>query len=86
MYTIQDRLSKEIQEIKDSGLYKNELHGISIVKTENEITYVKSAAGEVWHNFVLFCIENNLGGVENLSLIPGSVGAAPPCRRCRRTR
>lgn len=56
---------------------KNELHGISIVKTENEITYVKSAAGEVWHNFVLFCIENNLGGVENLSLIPGSVGAAP---------
>lgn len=56
---------------------KNELHGISILKTENEFTYVKSAAGEVWHNFVLFCIENNLGGVENLSLIPGSVGAAP---------
>jgi UDP-N-acetylmuramate dehydrogenase len=56
---------------------KNELHGISISKTENEITYVKSAAGEIWHNLVLFCIENNLGGIENLSLIPGSVGAAP---------
>lgn len=56
---------------------KNELHGISILKTENEFAFVKSAAGEIWHNFVLFCIENNFGGVENLSLIPGSVGAAP---------
>jgi UDP-N-acetylmuramate dehydrogenase len=61
----------------DGLVLKNELEGISVLKTENEITSVKSAAGEVWHNFVLFCIENNLGGVENLSLIPGSVGAAP---------
>ena len=38
---------------------------------------VKVAAGENWHEFVLWCLENNLGGVENLALIPGSVGAAP---------
>ena len=56
---------------------KNELRGISIVKAEGDTVYVRSAAGEVWHDFVLFTIAQNLGGVENLSLIPGSVGAAP---------
>src|SRR5690554_5170248 len=34
-------------------------------------------AGENWHEFVLFCIDNNYGGIENLSLIPGNVGTAP---------
>lgn len=61
----------------DGLILKNELHGISILRSDDELVFVKSAAGEVWHDFVLFCIENNLGGVENLSLIPGSVGAAP---------
>ncbi|MBI3133611.1 MAG: UDP-N-acetylmuramate dehydrogenase [Bacteroidetes bacterium] len=61
----------------DGLVLKNELSGIVPVKTDADTVYVKSAAGEVWHNFVLFTIENNLGGVENLSLIPGSVGAAP---------
>ncbi len=35
------------------------------------------AGGENWHDFVLYCVANNLGGVENLSLIPGNVGTAP---------
>jgi UDP-N-acetylmuramate dehydrogenase len=35
------------------------------------------ASGENWHDLVLYCIENNFGGLENMSLIPGSVGAAP---------
>jgi len=38
---------------------------------------LKVAAGENWHDFVLYCIENEYGGVENLSLIPGNVGTAP---------
>jgi UDP-N-acetylmuramate dehydrogenase len=56
---------------------KNELKGIEIISQNNEVALVKCAAGEVWHSFVLWCIENNLYGVENLSLIPGTVGAAP---------
>ncbi len=56
---------------------KNNLKGIEILFEDEEHIYVKSGAGEAWHQFVLFCIENNLAGVENLSLIPGSVGAGP---------
>jgi len=43
---------------------------------KNEI-YVKVQAGENWHDFVLWCIKNGFGGVENMSLIPGNVGTAP---------
>ncbi|MGB1204705.1 MAG: UDP-N-acetylmuramate dehydrogenase [Chitinophagales bacterium] len=39
--------------------------------------WIKAYSGEKWHDFVQFCIENNWGGIENLSLIPGCVGAAP---------
>ncbi|PIY11840.1 MAG: UDP-N-acetylenolpyruvoylglucosamine reductase [Flexibacter sp. CG_4_10_14_3_um_filter_32_15] len=63
----------------DGLVIKNSIKGIEKVNnTENEenITlYV--GAGEKWHQFVLFCLENNYGGIENLSLIPGTVGAAP---------
>ncbi len=53
-----------------------ELKGIQILE-EGDYPLVKIAAGEVWHEVVLWAIENNLGGIENLSLIPGTVGAAP---------
>ena len=56
---------------------KNEIDGIDILKEDEEHVYVKAGAGVSWHLFVLFCIENNLSGAENLSLIPGSVGASP---------
>lgn len=56
---------------------KNKLKGIELInENKNEVT-LKVAAGEVWHEFVLYCIKNNYAGLENLSLIPGSVGASP---------
>lgn len=51
--------------------------GIEIIDQNNEHCYVKVAAGEVWHHFVLWSLKNNLNGIENLSLIPGKVGASP---------
>jgi UDP-N-acetylmuramate dehydrogenase len=56
---------------------KNELKGIEVVKDDDEYVYVKAAAGENWHKLVMFCVENNYAGLENLSLIPGNVGASP---------
>ena len=56
---------------------KNVIKGINIVKEEKNSIYVKSAAGEVWHDLVNWCIAKNFGGIENLSLIPGCVGASP---------
>jgi UDP-N-acetylmuramate dehydrogenase len=56
---------------------KNEIKGIEIVKEDDEFVYVKAGAGENWHQFVLYCIEHNFCGVENLSLIPGNIGASP---------
>lgn len=61
----------------DGLTIKNSLRGIDIVsETETEII-VKAQAGEVWHQFVVWCIDRNYAGLENLSLIPGLVGAAP---------
>lgn len=56
---------------------KNNLKGISIVKETDDAVWVKCAAGEVWHEFVMWCIQHNYGGLENLSLIPGCTGASP---------
>lgn len=56
---------------------KNEIKGIDVVHEDDNHVYIKAGAGENWHRFVLFCIERELAGVENLSLIPGNVGASP---------
>lgn len=53
------------------------LKGREIVEETGDEAVVKAMAGENWHEFVLYCISNNLGGLENLSLIPGNVGTAP---------
>jgi UDP-N-acetylmuramate dehydrogenase len=55
----------------------NCLKGIDVISENSEHVFVKVASGVIWHDFVLFAIQNNWGGVENLSLIPGSVGAGP---------
>jgi UDP-N-acetylmuramate dehydrogenase len=56
---------------------KNEILGIQVIEENDEFVFVKAGAGVNWHQFVLHCIEHDWGGVENLSLIPGTVGAAP---------
>ncbi|SIO54878.1 UDP-N-acetylmuramate dehydrogenase [Chitinophaga niabensis] len=56
---------------------KNEIKGIHILKEDEEHVYVQAGAGENWHQFVMYCIDKNLAGLENLSLIPGNVGASP---------
>ena len=56
---------------------QNKIKGIEVVSEDEEHALVKAGAGEVWHTLVLFCIEKGFAGIENLSLIPGTVGAAP---------
>ncbi|MGB1243057.1 MAG: FAD-binding protein [Chitinophagales bacterium] len=50
----------------------NALTGIEKVRETTEHIWIKAYSGEVWHDLVLYCVENNWGGIENLSLIPGS--------------
>jgi UDP-N-acetylmuramate dehydrogenase len=56
---------------------KNEIKGIELIKEDERYFYVKAGAGENWHQFVLHCLKHNYAGLENLSLIPGNVGASP---------
>jgi UDP-N-acetylmuramate dehydrogenase len=61
----------------DGLILKNEIQGFTIIKETSENVILEAGAGEIWHEFVMNCIENGYAGVENLSLIPGSVGASP---------
>ena len=61
----------------DGWVVKNEVKGIEELHEDNEAVYVKAGAGENWHQFVLYCLSKGWAGLENLSLIPGNVGAAP---------
>ncbi len=54
-----------------------EWKGITIIDETSNDLIVKVAAGENWHEFVLWALKNDLGGIENLSLIPGQVGTSP---------
>lgn len=56
---------------------QNAFKGIEIVEETNENVLLSIGGGESWHNFVQWAVAKNWGGVENLALIPGSVGAAP---------
>jgi UDP-N-acetylmuramate dehydrogenase len=58
-------------------LIKNEITGIEIMKEDDQQVLIRVGAGMIWHEFVLYCIERGWGGLENLSLIPGTVGASP---------
>ena len=66
-------LTKNVEELV---LHIN-LKGIKICEENDSTTQIKVAAGENWHDFVMWTLERNLGGLENLSLIPGNIGTAP---------
>ncbi len=66
-------LTKDI----DRLVVKLNLKGISDTKTSDNAVLVTAQGGENWHDFVLWCLAKNYGGLENLSLIPGNVGACP---------
>jgi UDP-N-acetylmuramate dehydrogenase len=55
----------------------NELKGITKIKEDDDHVWLSVQSGEVWHDLVLYAIGNGWGGIENLALIPGTVGASP---------
>lgn len=55
----------------------NRITGMAVIRNFQNRVWVRVGAGENWHGFVQWAVKNGYGGVENLSLIPGSVGAAP---------
>lgn len=55
----------------------NQIMGVEVLNQNKQFLNVRFGAGENWHKTVLWSLQNNLGGIENLSLIPGTVGAAP---------
>jgi UDP-N-acetylmuramate dehydrogenase len=61
----------------DAPVLKNEIPGIELILEDEKYLYVRVGAGESWHGFTQYCLARNWAGIENLSLIPGSVGAAP---------
>lgn len=66
-------LTRDLQQL----VLRNAITGKSIVRTSDDHALVRAGGGENWHEFVAWSLKQGLGGLENLSLIPGTVGAAP---------
>ena len=64
------------QDIEALVLHIN-LKGIKVVSETENTVIINAMAGENWHEFVLWCLDHNFGGIENMSLIPGNIGTAP---------
>jgi len=61
----------------DGLVILNRLKGITVEKEDDKHVWLKVQSGEIWHELVMYAIENSWAGIENLALIPGTVGAAP---------
>lgn len=66
-----------VSEYIDACVILNQIKGIKVVEKNNDEVIVESGSGVLWDDLVKYCVKNNFGGIENLSLIPGTVGAAP---------
>lgn len=66
-------LTKDI----DALVIHIDLKGKKIIKEDDDFVWIESQAGEIWHELVLWTIDHNFGGLENMSLIPGNVGTTP---------
>lgn len=56
---------------------KNNIKRITVLSENEDFVILKSGSGEAWHDLVIYSLEKGYGGIENLSMIPGTVGAAP---------
>lgn len=56
---------------------KMSIQGVEVIHDDGKNVLIKAGAGENWHDLVTFAVKRGLGGIENLALIPGTVGAAP---------
>jgi len=61
----------------DGLIISSAIKGISVKEETEDYIFLKVGSGENWHHLVMYCVERNWGGIENLSLIPGQVGGAP---------
>jgi len=61
----------------DGLIIKVSMSGINVIEENDESVLIEAGAGIIWDELVKFCVEKNFGGIENLTLIPGTVGAAP---------
>ena len=61
----------------DGLVLKNEIRGVAVLKEDGQYAWVRAGAGEDWDAFVRWSLAHRFYGLENLSLIPGSVGASP---------
>jgi len=61
----------------DGVVLKNSILGIEVIAEDSNHVYIRTGAGVEWHQLVLYAVNKGYGGIENMSLIPGSVGAGP---------
>lgn len=61
----------------DGLVIKMEINGLHVISETHEEVYLKAGAGVTWHDLVMYAVDKNWGGIENMSLIPGTVGASP---------
>ena len=66
-----------LQEKLKNPVLKISIPGVEVIREEGDDAFIRIGAGENWHNFVSWAVQNGYGGIENLALIPGTVGAAP---------